>query len=138
MYIDESGDHGLKTVDPRYPVFVLGGVIVDRTCVRTDIRSRVQQLKRDFFGRDDIVLHTADIVRGRNGFERLAEPGFRTEFYTALNVMMDELEYTVGLRDQESLVHRRLRGRGARSVPFQRGRPPRRGIDLRRDAQSPT
>jgi len=23
IYIDESGDHGLKTIDPEYPVFVL-------------------------------------------------------------------------------------------------------------------
>ena len=29
LYLDESGDHSLSVIDPQYPVFVLGGVIVD-------------------------------------------------------------------------------------------------------------
>jgi len=29
LFLDESGDHSLNVIDPQYPVFVLGGVIVD-------------------------------------------------------------------------------------------------------------
>jgi hypothetical protein len=29
LFIDESGDHSLAVIDPQYPIFVLGGVIVD-------------------------------------------------------------------------------------------------------------
>jgi hypothetical protein len=32
MFLDESGDHTLKTIDPNDPIFVLGGVIVERLC----------------------------------------------------------------------------------------------------------
>ncbi len=28
LFLDESGDHGLKNVDPGYPVFVLCGVLI--------------------------------------------------------------------------------------------------------------
>ncbi|WP_243094804.1 DUF3800 domain-containing protein [Thermus thalpophilus] len=28
-FLDESGDHVLKKVDPQYPVFVLAGVLVE-------------------------------------------------------------------------------------------------------------
>jgi len=30
MFLDESGDHSLTRIDPQYPMFVLGGIIVDR------------------------------------------------------------------------------------------------------------
>ena len=30
LFLDESGDHNLTVIDPNYPVFVLGGVIVDQ------------------------------------------------------------------------------------------------------------
>lgn len=93
MYLDESGDHSLDKIDPSYPVVVLGGVIIDRTYARTVVGPRVQQLKEDFFDRDDLVLHTADIVRAKDGFEALKDNALRDEFYTALNTMMRELEY---------------------------------------------
>ena len=28
LFLDESGDHNLAVIDPQYPLFVLGGVIV--------------------------------------------------------------------------------------------------------------
>ena len=30
LFLDESGDHNLSVIDPSYPIFVLGGVIVDQ------------------------------------------------------------------------------------------------------------
>ena len=95
LYLDESGDHNLEKIDPNYPVFVLGGIIVDRTYARTVMQPRLRQLKLDFFGDPNIILHTNDIVRARNGFEALTDPKFRESFYEALNVMMRELEYQV-------------------------------------------
>jgi hypothetical protein len=95
MFLDESGDHNLENIDPNYPVFVLGGVIVDRTYARTVIQSRVQQLKRDFFGRDDIILHTGDIVRAQKDFASLKDAGLKDRFIEALTLMMQELDYTV-------------------------------------------
>lgn len=41
------------------------------------------------------MLHTADITRNRNGFERLKDAGFRAAFYTQLNALMAELDYRV-------------------------------------------
>lgn len=61
MFLDESGDHSLTVIDPQYPVFVLGGVIVDRAYASGEMARRVRQFKLDLFGRDDLILHTADI-----------------------------------------------------------------------------
>lgn len=95
MYLDESGDHSLARIDPAYPVFVLGGVILDRTYARTVVSPRVQQLKHEFFRRDDLILHTADIIRARNGFESLTDAALRGKFYASLNAVMRELDYEV-------------------------------------------
>jgi hypothetical protein len=95
MFLDESGDHSLDKIDPQYPLFVLGGVILDRTYARTVVEPRLQELKKHFFEREDIILHTADIIRAKNGFERLKDAAVRSEFFEELNAMMRELDYKV-------------------------------------------
>jgi hypothetical protein len=95
MYLDESGDHSLTTIDPQYPMFVLGGVIVDLDYAQGELSERVRQFKLDLLGRDDLILHTADIARNKNGFEGLADTGFRQRFYDELNALMRDLRYTI-------------------------------------------
>lgn len=95
MFLDESGDHNLSVIDPQYPLFVLGGVIVDKEYAEGELTEKLTAFKRELFGREDLVLHTADISRNRNGFERLKEPAFRQQFYERLNVLMAELQYSV-------------------------------------------
>lgn len=104
LYIDESGDHNLTVVDPQFPVFVLGGVIVDQDYAEGLLTEALDGFKREMFGRTDIVLHTADIVRRRHGFEMLKDDGLREQFYRRLNQIMGDLSYTVvacGIRKKE-------------------------------------
>lgn len=95
MYLDESGDHNLVKIERDYPVFVLGGVIVEREYVRAVIEPELQAFKREFFDRDDVILHTADIVRNANGFEHLQDAPLRQRFLRRLNELMRSLEYQV-------------------------------------------
>jgi hypothetical protein len=95
MYLDESGDHNLVKIERDYPVFVLGGIIVEREYARTTLERELRAFKQDFFGRDDLILHTADIVRNTNGFEALADASVRHRFFQALNDLMRSLEYEV-------------------------------------------
>ena len=95
MFLDESGDHNLSVIDPQYPLFVLGGVIMDAGYVQDVVAPRMLAFKRDLFGDEKLVLHTADITRNRNGFERLKDSGFRSAFYAQLNALMAELDYRV-------------------------------------------
>lgn len=55
----------------------------------------VRDFKRRLLGRDDIILHTADITRNRNGFEAMKDAAFRKRFYAELNDLMRGLEYQV-------------------------------------------
>ncbi|MGV8041967.1 MAG: DUF3800 domain-containing protein [Thermoanaerobaculaceae bacterium] len=95
MFLDESGDHSLTRTDPQYPIFVLGGIITEQKVAEEVITAAVRRFKLELFGRDDLYLHTADITRNRNGFERLQETSFRMRFYGALNELMASLDYKV-------------------------------------------
>lgn len=95
LFLDESGDHNLSVIDPKYPMFVLGGVIVDQAYAEGEMEHQIRVFKRELFGREDIILHTADITRNRLGFERMIEPEFRERFYQKLNALMRRLCYQV-------------------------------------------
>lgn len=95
LFLDESGDHNLTVIDDSYPVFVLGGVIVDQKYAEGPLVEAFDQFKLNLFRRTDIVLHTADIVRNRNGFERLEDARFRKNFYERVNSLVRVLDYSV-------------------------------------------
>lgn len=95
LFLDESGDHNLAVIDPQYPLFVLGGIIVDKDYAEGPMTEAVRDFKRRLFGRDDIILHTADIARNRNGFEAMKNPAVRERFYAELNELMRSLDYKV-------------------------------------------
>ena len=95
LFLDESGDHNLSAIDPSYPMFVLGGVIVDKEYADGPLTEAFDDFKLRMFGRTDVVLHTADIIRTRNGFESLKDNELRAHFYTELNALMRELRYEV-------------------------------------------
>ena len=95
LFLDESGDHNLTVIDSNYPMFVLGGVIVDKDYAEGPLTEAFDQFKRELFGRTDIALHTADITRNKNGFETLRNAHFRSQFYEGLNSLVNELDYSV-------------------------------------------
>lgn len=95
LFIDESGDHNLSIIDPQYPMFLLGGVIVDSHYLESVLQAAVDRFKIELFGRTDIVLHTADIVRNRNGFENLKDRPFRDHFRGKLNELIRSLDFSV-------------------------------------------
>lgn len=95
MYLDESGDHNLKRISASYPIFVLGGVIVDRAYGREVVDPALREFKLKFFGRDDVILHTVDMGRNEGDYAFLADADVRAEFYADLNGMLDTLEYNV-------------------------------------------
>lgn len=95
LFLDESGDHNLAVIDPSYPLFVLGGVILEQSYAEGRLEEALGGFKKRLFGREDLVPHTADITRNRNGFERLKERAFRERFYNELNGLLRDLDFKV-------------------------------------------
>ncbi|MBI5102383.1 MAG: DUF3800 domain-containing protein [Nitrospirae bacterium] len=95
LFLDESGDHNLTVIDPSYPLFVLGGVIVEQNYAEGPLEDSLRDFKYRLFGRKDLILHTADITRNRNGFEQLKEKEFREHFYHELNLLLRNIRFQV-------------------------------------------
>ena len=95
LFLDESGDHSLDRIDANDPVFVLGGIIVERAYYLEFMESEIGAFKQRHLGSSELVLHTTDIIRGRNGFDVLNDEKRRQAFYAAMNDLMRALEYQI-------------------------------------------
>jgi hypothetical protein len=68
VYVDESGDHGLETVDPNYPVFVLSFCVFHKRHYAQAVVPAVEAFKFRHFGHDVVVLHETDIRKEKGAF----------------------------------------------------------------------
>ena len=57
VYVDESGDHSLQSIDPNFPVFSLAFCIFKKSDFVETVVPSVQRLKFEFWGHDAAVLH---------------------------------------------------------------------------------
>jgi hypothetical protein len=73
IYVDESGDHSLESIDPDYPVFVLSFCIFRKEKYLAWLTPAVRRLKFATFGHDMVVLHESDIRRNKGAFSRLSK-----------------------------------------------------------------
>lgn len=55
VFVDESGDHGLETIDQGYPVFVLAFCIIKKTDYTGVLVPALQNFKFKHFGHNQII-----------------------------------------------------------------------------------
>ena len=68
VYVDESGDHGMQSVDANYPVFVLALCVFYKRHYAEQVVSALQKFKFNHFGHDVVVLHETDIRKESGKF----------------------------------------------------------------------
>lgn len=68
VYVDESGDHGLRNLDPNYPVFVLAFCVFYKRHYCERVVPALHRFKFDHFGHDLVVLHEHDIRKEQGAF----------------------------------------------------------------------
>lgn len=61
-------------------MFILGGIITEQAYAEGEMTEKLNRFKGDLFGDKEVILHTADITRNKNGFERIKDTGFRERF----------------------------------------------------------
>lgn len=64
VYIDETGDHGMDSVDPNFPIFVLTMVITDMAAYVEKTVPAFNRFKFDHFGHEGVILHSREIQEG--------------------------------------------------------------------------
>lgn len=89
VYVDESGDHSLASIDRDYPVFVLAFCVFHKRHYAEKIIPAVEKLKFNYFGHDSVVLHENEIRKQKGDFAFLSHLPTRTEFMGKLTSIMD-------------------------------------------------
>ena len=73
VYVDESGDHSLESINPEYPLFVLSFCIFRKDAYANTMTPAVRRLKFETFGHDMVVLHEIDIRKKKGAFAKLGK-----------------------------------------------------------------
>lgn len=111
VYADESGDHGLETINPENPAFVLSFCIFQKKRYSAEVVPSIQDLKFHFWGHDCVVLHSHEIRHRRNDFRILNDRDLRQIFMDRVNDTISSMPVTV---IAAAIDKARLRARYAR------------------------
>lgn len=95
VFVDESGDHSLLSIDPQYPLFVLAFCIIEKAAYARQVVPAFTELKLEFFGHDLPVLHAHEIRKPRGDFSILLNPHTRARFMQRLTALMEASPMTV-------------------------------------------
>lgn len=95
LFLDESGHHGLKTINQEFPILLLCGCVIEKNHYVNVFTKRLNSLKKKFFNKTDIVLHSRDIRKWQYNFKILGDPKVRSEFYNDLDSLISQTEFTV-------------------------------------------
>ncbi|UIN35132.1 DUF3800 domain-containing protein [Methylobacterium oryzae] len=88
VYADESGDHGLVTIDAGYPIFALAFIVMTRDEYVGEVTPALQRLKFAYWGHDQVVFHERDIRKKIGPFAMLADPATNADFMVDLTGMI--------------------------------------------------
>lgn len=96
IFADESGDHGLETIDPQFPLFALVFCMIAKDDYINQIVPAMQKLKLDFWGHDQIILHEHDIRKEKGPFGILrSNRELRESFYQRLNNIVETAPFQI-------------------------------------------
>lgn len=94
IFIDESGDHGLKNIDPNFPSFALCGVIMSQTQYDS-LRDSFNSIKDHFWKDKKVIFHSRDIRKCEKEFKILLNIDIKADFYLQLDKAIKENYFTI-------------------------------------------
>ena len=95
VFADESGDHGLESIDPNYPVFVLAFCILHKGDYVDSVTPAMQRFKLKHFGHDNVVLHESDIRKDAGAFSFLRSAARKAAFLEELTRLVADAPLTL-------------------------------------------
>ena len=96
VFADESGDHGLESIDPEFPVFALAFCVVRVDEYINNIVPEMQALKFSTWGHDTVVLHEHEIRKSEKDFAFFRTDHLRKDRFMAdLSAVMANAQMNV-------------------------------------------
>ncbi|MGJ8759514.1 MAG: DUF3800 domain-containing protein [Polaribacter sp.] len=95
VFIDESGDHNVEKIDPKYPIFVITFCCFNIDEFTNQVTPALQGLKIKYFGHDQVVLHEADIRKRKKPFQFSGNEGLRNSFLSELSEIIGNIPFII-------------------------------------------
>ncbi len=94
VYVDESGDHSIESINERYPLFVLAFCIMRKDVYAHAISPSLRMLKFAFFGHDMVVFHEHEIRKKLGSFHSL-EKTRREQLLGCISDLISTADFTL-------------------------------------------
>jgi hypothetical protein len=94
LFIDESGDPSLSSVNNDFPIFVLLGCLFEENSYKS-MAEKMLKLKEEILGSSHAILHSRDIRKCEGVFVKLFDLKTKENFYNRLNRILKDEKYTV-------------------------------------------
>ncbi|MBI3508231.1 MAG: DUF3800 domain-containing protein [Chlamydiia bacterium] len=94
VYVDESGDHSLTSIDDNYPIFVLCFCLFLKTHYAEYVTPALRMLKFNTFGHDMVILHEQDLRRKTGAFSQMNKEK-RHDFLSSLEGLISRSDFTL-------------------------------------------
>jgi hypothetical protein len=95
VYVDESGDHGMKSIDGSYPVFVLAFCIFHKRHYAECVVPALESFKFKYFGHDQVVLHEHEIRKEKGPFRIFPTREAKIRFLDDLTAIVEASRFIV-------------------------------------------
>jgi len=89
VYVDESGDHSLQSIDENYPIFVLAFCVFHKRHYSEVIVPALEKFKFNHFGHDQVVLHENEIRRRKGAFNIFKGKAHHQHFLNELTEIIE-------------------------------------------------
>lgn len=93
IYVDESGDHNLQTIDDQYPLFVLAFCVFHKRHYSEQVVSALEKFKFNHFGHDQIILHENEIRKEKGIFNIFRSREQKLQFLDELTGIIDHSKF---------------------------------------------
>ena len=96
VYVDESGDHGLVSIDPEFPAFALSFCIFAKKDYTAKVVPAIQDFKFRYWGHDAVILHEHEIRKSEGHFNFLMRgQELREQFQAGLTALIADAPFKV-------------------------------------------
>lgn len=113
VYVDESGDHSLTSVDQNYPAFVLAFCVFHIRHYSEAIVPALEKFKFNHFGHDQVVLHENEIRKEKGAFNIFKSRAEKYRFLDELTAIIDRCNFIL----ISCTIDKRLIGNRGESEP---------------------
>ena len=93
VYVDESGDHSLQSIDENYPIFVLAFCVFHKRHYSEAIVPALEKFKFNHFGHDQVVLHENEIRKEKGIFNLFKSREQKNEFLGELTNIIEHSNF---------------------------------------------